>query len=135
MFGWFKKRKASIDDREWVITTFRERRKAVEASGALEQVKFQIGLATYWSGFIGTHGSAVAFAQLPRNEQMEYFRKLLKLQAAISQKGDVEAAVPLQMMNLYLAAIINGDRVFEAEAAAFLDEHARQGHSMLPIRG
>ncbi len=116
-----------------MVATFRKRRAAIENASAAEQLPFQLTLAIFWKGFIAQHGNPDRFAQLPRIAQMEYFKKLLRLQAALLEQKDFEKAIPLEMLNIYLAAIISKCRHFKTEAATFLDHHASQGQQMLPV--
>jgi hypothetical protein len=120
-------------DDQWVVSTFRKRRAAIENASSAEQLAFQLTLAIFWRGFIAQHGSPDSFAQLPRAIQMEYFKKLLRLQATLLEQKDFEKAIPLEMMNIYLAAVISKCRDFKTEAARFLGHHSRQGHHMAAL--
>jgi hypothetical protein len=64
---------------------------------------------------------------------MEYFKKLLRLQATLLEQKDFEKAIPLEMLNIYLAAIISKCRDFKAEAATFLGHHSSQGRQMAAL--
>ncbi len=123
---------AEGDDR-WVVRTFRKRRAAIEDAGPAEQLACQLTLAMLWNGFIAQHGSPEHFARMPRAAQMEYFKKLLRLQAALLEQKDFEKAVPLEMLNIYLAAIISACRDFKIEVAAFLDRHVRKGEQIAAL--
>jgi hypothetical protein len=70
-------------DHEWAVSTFRERRAAIEKADPAVQLAFQITLAIYWKAFIAQHGSPARFAQLGRDEQMQYFKKMLALQVSL----------------------------------------------------
>ena len=58
--------------------------------------------------------------------------KMVTLQAIFFDDKDFEKAVPLEMLNIYLSAIINKHRTFEVEAANFLEEHVRRLDQLLP---
>jgi hypothetical protein len=126
MFEWFKKRNPTADDRTWAVTLFRKRREEIEGDPEAH-FTFAIVLATYWKAFITTHKSPAAFAKLPRDEQMGYFQKLMRLQASLFEQNDLEKAIPLEMLGIFVAAIINEDHAMEREAASFLDAYARKG--------
>jgi hypothetical protein len=123
---------AKAEDHEWVVTTFCKRRAAIENASAASKLVFQLTLATFWKSFIAQHGSSHRFAQLPRSAQMEYFKSLLRLQAKLFEQEDFAKVIPLEMLNLYVAAIISKSPNFEIEVATFLDRHLRQGTRMLP---
>ena len=133
MFRWSTKPETNHADDQWVVSTFRKRRAAIENASSAEQLAFQLTLAIFWQGFIAQHGSPDSFAQLPRVIQMEYFKKLLRLQATLLEQKDFEKAIPLEMLNIYLAAIISKCRDFKTEAATFLGHHSSQGHQMAAL--
>jgi hypothetical protein len=135
MFGWFKKRDPTSDSRSLVISEFRELRAEIERANPVEKLSFQITLALNWNTFVANHGSPGQFAKLTRDEQIEYLNKMIKLRDSYAKENNKEHFVPLQMLSIYIAAIIDNDRDLELEAAGFLDEHARRGHQMLPLLG
>jgi hypothetical protein len=126
MFGWFKRR-GPADDRTWAIAQFRKRRDEIESEPEEVQLGFAIVLAAYWKAFIAVHQSPAHFAKLPRDQQMDYFRKLMLLQANLVERNELEKAIPLEMLGLFIGAIINEDYAFEQEAATFLEPYARKG--------
>ena len=114
-------------DREWAIETFRKRAAEIRSSDSAAQFAFALGLATDWKGFIAVQGSPAQFAQLSRDEQIDYYKKRLAFAASVSQAD----AMPIEMVNLYLESIINRDEEFELEAAEFLDSHAKKVWGMV----
>jgi hypothetical protein len=133
MFGCANRAKTYNADDEWVVSAFRKRRTAIENAGASERLAFQLTLALFWRSFIAQHRSPERFARLPRASQMEYFKKLLRLQATFLEQKDFEKALPLEMLGIYVAAIISKCRDFRTEAATFLHHHARQGEQMAAL--
>lgn len=144
MFGWFKKRELqgrrsggsggspNVGTYEWIVAKFRVRRAEIESSTPWMQLAFSAVLAIYWRHFILAHGSPGAFAELPRHEQMAYFKKVMAVVSGYFEQNDLEKAVPIEMLSMYLYAIIGGHREFEEETADFLDEYAKSGWE-LPI--
>jgi hypothetical protein len=106
---------------------FRLRCSQVVLWSDAEQFSFSIALAFHWKAFLASQRSPSTFSSLPRPKQMEYFRKLLAECEKYAAERDVEMLFPLEMLVMYLAAIIEGDREFEREAAAFLDAYTRRG--------
>src|SRR5215469_5684134 len=106
MFGWFKRR-SPVDDRTWAITQFRKRREEIESEPEEAQNLFAIVLAAYWKAFIAVHQSPAHFAKLPRDQQIDYFRNLMLLQTNLVERNELEKAIPLEMLGLFIAAIIN----------------------------
>jgi hypothetical protein len=121
------------ENREWSVAKFRERRSQIEAADEVAKGAFAIILATYWRAFLAKYESPAAFGRLPRDEQMQHYAGWLGICEKFESMGDHEKLVPAELMTLYLAAIINNDREFEAEAAGFLEQHARAGWQMLPV--
>jgi hypothetical protein len=130
MIRWPDKAQTSRADDQWVVSTFRKRRATFENASAAKQLAFESTLATLWNGFIAQHGSAERFAQLERATQMEYFKKLLRLQASLLEQENFDKAIPLEMLTIYLAAIISNCRDFKTEAATFLQHHVHRGQQM-----
>jgi hypothetical protein len=121
------------DNREWVIAKFRDRRSQIEGGDEVSQGAFAVILATFWKAFLAEHESPAAFGRLPRDEQMQHYGRWLGICEKFEAMGDDEKLVPAELITLYLASIINNDREFEVEAAAFLDKHARTGWQMTPV--
>ncbi|HEY7242938.1 MAG TPA: hypothetical protein VH678_03535 [Xanthobacteraceae bacterium] len=133
MFRWPNTAETNDTDDQWVVSTFRKRRAIIENASPAEQLAFQLTLAIVWKGFIAQHGSRDRFAQLPRATQMQYLKELLRLQVTLLDQKDFEKAIPLEMLNIYLAAIISKCRDFTIEAETFLDHHTSQGHRMAAL--
>jgi hypothetical protein len=91
---------------------------------------FEIAVATIWKAFLATFGTPSQFAKLPREEQMDYFRKSITAFLRMEEEN-FEGALPQRMFNFYLAFLINGHTALENEAAAFLDRYARKGWAMV----
>jgi hypothetical protein len=111
------------------IKAFREKCQAIRAGDDVTQMAFAFAIALTWKAFLSEHTSPTAFAQLPRDEQMTYYRKCLA--AAAGLQRDPTTACALSMFCDFLAAVISKDRDFELEAGQFLDSFARIGWPLI----
>jgi len=128
MFGWFRQKKPiTTSDRDWTVTEFRKRRQQINSADQVAQMAFAIVTAMHWKAFLAQHGSPATFKQLPRDQQMDYFRNWIELCQRYVVKNDQEKLISAEMISYYLAALINDDRNLETEAAAFLDNLTRKG--------
>src|ERR1700722_12925004 len=66
MFRWSTKPETNHADHQWVVSTFRKRRAAIENASSAEQLGFQLTLAIFWQGFLGQHGRPDRFPLVPR---------------------------------------------------------------------
>ncbi|HMD14952.1 MAG TPA: hypothetical protein VKI62_10020 [Bacteroidota bacterium] len=136
MFDWFKKQYPNtVADYDWVVARFHKLRGEIERASIEEQYTFSIFLVLYWKDFIGTHGSPMAFADLLRNEQIAYFKEMMSLRAILFEQMDFKKAIPLEMLTMFLSAIINGDDFFEQEVARIFDTYARKGWDLVGAIG
>ena len=132
MFGGFKRRVLkSVEYRDWMVARFHKLRWEIQSASTREQFVLSLVFALYWKDFIVTHGSPAAFANLMRNEQIAYFDEMMSLRAILFEHKDFEKAIPLEMLTMFLSAIINGNEVFEQEVAHIFDTHARKGWDLV----
>ncbi len=132
MFCGFKRRVLkSVEYRDWMVARFHKLRWEIQSASTREQFVLSLVFALYWKDFIVTHGSPAAFANLTRIEQIAYFEEMMSLRAILFEHKDFEKAIPLEMLTMFLCAIVNGDQSFEQEVAQVLDAYASKGWDLV----
>jgi hypothetical protein len=132
MFGWFTRCDLkNVEYRDWMVARFHTLRSKIQSASTKEQFILSLVFALYWKDFIVTHGSPAAFANLARYEQIAYFQEMMSLRAILFEQKDFEKAIPLELLTMFLSAIINGDEVFEQDVAQVLDGYASKGWDLV----
>ena len=142
MLGWWGKAKPPIVEREPLAEEARKELVTIRQWDLPTRTSFSFFLAALWRQFVDDFGGPSGFAQLPRDQQISFFKWIYERWLFFGDEIDrlrhnnaeaphvwdaIAQMYAARLLSYYLLAIIEGKKAWESELVSQLDEFLEGG--------